>query len=175
MNTEISNKWVVLIYLVTAIVSGYYIYGATLGATFELKEQYEDQLSRSESGRDFAFELASTQKQLNKIEQVISADATLTGKMQQLLIEKLEEACKQKALKITEVPSPVSYNQAGYEIITNQVELQGDYLGLVEVIHEMEKFEKARIVSVKFHSKKNLQNNNYKLYARIYFQNIKDV
>lgn len=163
-----------MIYLITAIVSGYYIYNSTLGGTFKLKQQYEEQMSRSESGRDFSLELAATQKQLNKIEQVISADATLTGKIQQMLIEKVNRICDEKQLKITEVPSPVSYAQAGYEIITNQLEVEGDYLGLVELVHRMEnEFEQARVVSVNYYSKKNLQNNKYKLYARIYFQNIK--
>jgi hypothetical protein len=174
LNSDISNKWVVLIYLLTAIVSGYYIYGATLGGTFELKSQYEDQMSRSESGRDFSLELAAAQKQLNKIEKVISADAILTGKIQQMLIEKVNSICNANSLELTEVPAPVSYNQAGYEIITNQIEVEGDYLGLVSLINQMEsQFERARIVSVNYYSKKNLQNNKYKLYARIYFQNIK--
>ncbi|MBL4705807.1 MAG: hypothetical protein JKY54_14875 [Flavobacteriales bacterium] len=176
MNSDISNKWVVLIYLITAIVSGYYIYGATLGGTFELKGQYDEQMSRSESGRDFSLELAAAQKQLNKIEKVISADAILTGKIQQMLIEKVNGICDKSGMKLTEVPAPVSYNQAGYEIITNQLEVEGDYLGLVELVSKMEnEFERARIVSVNYYSRKNLQNNKYKLYARIYFQNIKSI
>ncbi len=174
MNRDISNKWVVLIYLITAIVSGYYIYNATLGATFELKREYEGQLQRSESGADYGLELAAVRRQLSRIEQVISADASMIGRTQQLLIEKINRICSRHNLKITNVPSPVEYTQAGYQVITNEVEVQGSYLGLVQLVDQMEKeFEQARIVSVDYYSRKNLQNNQYKLYARIYFQNIK--
>ena len=93
-----------------------------------------------------------------------------------MLIEKVNGICDKSGMKLTEVPAPVSYNQAGYEIITNQLEVEGDYLGLVELVSKMEnEFERARIVSVNYYSRKNLQNNKYKLYARIYFQNIKSI
>lgn len=139
-----------------------------------MKTEYEAQLARSESGRDFGGELIVVQQQLNSIEKIISADETLVGKLQESILEHLHALSAENRIKITEVPSPISYPQAGYDIITTQTELEGDYLGLVKLIQAMEQqFERAKIASVRFYTRKNRLNNQKKLYAKIYFQNIK--
>lgn len=163
----------VLIYLVIAIVCGYYIYGATLGGTFELKSQYEEQLARSESGRDFGLELVAVQQELNKIEKIISAEKTLKGKLQQTIIKKVNNLSVGQGIDVVEVPAPVAYPQAGYDVVTTPLEIEGGYLEMVALIHKLEEqLEEARISAVEYYTRKNAQQNNYKLYARIYFQNI---
>ncbi len=60
----------------------------------------------------------------------------------------------------------------GFEVITNQLILEGDFATLTEVVYEFEKkFEMASLVSVNYIKEKNYNKRKNKLKVQLIFQN----
>lgn len=60
----------------------------------------------------------------------------------------------------------------GFKIFSNQLELEGTYESLVQILYDCEKnFMDSRIVSAQLYSKKNYRTNTKNLFLKLIFQN----
>ncbi len=174
MNNQISNKISFVFILILVLFFGNYIFKNTLGKTLQLKQEYEELLELSNNDIDYSSLLVNVKSQSEALDQLIIDKEIHAGQIQQLLMEQIELLKKEYAVKITRVPAPHQYQQGQYTVITGVFELEGNFVDLLGVIHQLEsQFDQANLAAIRFQLKRNILYNQKKLYATIYFQNIK--
>ena len=174
MNNQISNKISFVLIVVLVLFFGNYIFKNTLGNTFKLKQEYEELLELSNNDIDYNALLVNVKAQSKELDQLIIDKEVHAGQIQQLLMEQIEQLKKEFPIKITRVPAPHQYQQGQYTVITGVFELEGSFIDLLSLIHQLEsQFDQANLASIQFELKHNLLHHQKKLYATVYFQNIK--
>ncbi len=160
--------------LVLVLFFGNYIFKNTMGKTLELKQEYEQLLALSTTDVDYSNLLININQQLTELDKLIINKSFHAGQVQQLLMEQIEHLKKEYRVKITKMPAPHQYKQGNYIVLTEVFELEGTYKELLGLINELEsKFDHANLSSVNFKLKRDFNQNKNKLYATVYFQNIK--
>jgi len=174
MNNQISNKISFVLVLILVLFFGNYIFENTIGKTLELKKEYEELLELSTSEIDYSSLLVRTNKQLEELDKLIIDENKHAGQIQQVIMEQIEDLKLQYNVSITKMPAPHQYQLGNYIVLTEVFELEGTYKNLLRLINELElKFEQANLSSLNFELKRDFTTNKNKLYATIYFQNIK--
>lgn len=174
MDKQISNKISFFIFLALLLFLGNYIFNNTLGKTFALKQEYEELLALSESEKDYTFDLQRVNEKLNAIDKMMVGKELSPGQIQQQIMKQIESLSDSFSVKIMNLPAPHQYNYLNYVVITGEFELEGNFENLLKLINFLEvNFENAILASLEFKLKKEALNNKEKLYATLYFQNIK--
>jgi len=174
MDKQISNKISFFIIAAILLLSGNYVFDNTLGATFKLKGEYEELVALSESERDYSLDLQKIESKLSSIDKMIVGKELSAGQIQQQIMEQIENLRDTFLVNITNVPAPHQYDYLNYTVITGSFELEGRYNGIVKLVHYLENnFNNAILASLHFKLKKDMLKNKEKLYATLYFQNIK--
>lgn len=174
MDKQISNKISFFIFVILLVFLGNYIFNNTLGKTFALKQEYEELLELSESEKDYTYDLQRVNEKLSAIDKMMVGKELSPGQIQQQIMKQIELLSDSFSVKIMNLPAPHQYNYLNYTVITGQFELEGDFENLLKLVNYLEiKFENAILASLEFRLKKEALNNKEKLYATLYFQNIK--
>ncbi|MCI5055088.1 MAG: hypothetical protein MRY83_03210 [Flavobacteriales bacterium] len=173
MNQNIPNIYVfILLFIITAIF-GTFMYSKTIGVTKDLLSEYDNLNSQLNENIDFEFEIKKTQKQIDAIDEVISLNKEDVGSIQNGIIQDIKDKGKQGDIAITQVPKPHMFTELQYDIVTNVIECNGDFIALVKLVDYFERnFKRAKLSSVEFEVRKNIKSKKRKLYAKLYFQNI---
>lgn len=79
----------------------------------------------------------------------------------ELLLEKVTEFCREKELLVTGFPEAQQIEENGQAIVTNQIEVQGAYKSMVELLYLLEQDQKLGVISsVRFYTVKKRENQN---------------
>ena len=169
---NISNKISFIFVSILSFICTIYVYQNTLGDSFKIKQEYEELVSVSQSETNYAEALSETSIKLKELDELIIPKTMNIGKVQQVLMEQIEKIKDTNNIHITKVPSPHQYKENKYTIITEIFELEGSFVNLLKVFNLLERnFKQARLSSLHFKLKENPKKN--KLFATVYFQNIK--
>lgn len=92
----------------------------------------------------------------------------VTSYSQENLLELLSTFCLEHDLLIKDFPEPNQYEESTYDIIANQIEVEGRFTDIVELIYDLEYIHKiGSIVSLKYQSAYNRQEKKQYLTAKI--------
>lgn len=93
---------------------------------------------------------------------------------QSRLLNYISEYSKAHKTHISLLPQNHSEDKNGYEVETNIVQFEGDYKEMLQLIYDIEQQQKiSKVVSAHFEVKEDWAAKVKKLYATVYFQNIK--
>jgi hypothetical protein len=93
---------------------------------------------------------------------------------QQELIGYISRFAEKENFKIIEIPKTTSEKNNGFQIETNILKVQGDYIGLVKLIYSIEyKDHLCKVAGVDFQKNINLKTHQEYLITTLYLQNIK--
>jgi hypothetical protein len=173
MNKQISNKITFFILIVVLSLSLYFIYGETYGNVWKVRQEYNNILELSESGKNYTFELEMMQVRLKEVNALIGEDKLSGGSIQHNLLTELQSKSEELAIKIEEVPAPHIFTMNNFLVTTGVFTLSGNYIDLLKVIAYLENdFPFASLSSCYFNVEENYFNKSSKLYLTIYLQNI---
>ena len=83
---------------------------------------------------------------------------TVTSYSQENLLELLSTFCVQQGLLIKGFPEPKTYQEADYTIVSNQIEVEGGFSDIVQLVYDLEQVHRiGSIVSLKYLSGYNRQ------------------
>jgi hypothetical protein len=124
---------------------------------------------------DYAFRSVNELKQeLQQYNQQLGYTTTTEISNQSRLLNFISEYCNTHKTRISLLPQSHSIEKNGYEIETNIVQLEGDYKEILQMIYAVEQEKKlSKVVSVNFELKQDWLAKSKKLFATVYFQNIK--
>jgi hypothetical protein len=95
----------------------------------------------------------------------------ITSYSQENLLELLSTFCLEHNLLIKGFPEPNQYEESTYDIIVNQIEVEGQFTDIVQLIYDLEYVHKiGSIVSLKYQSAYNRQAKKTIPYGKNYFK-----
>ncbi len=135
-----------------------------------------DAYSLSKSNRSALQEASSAPQQIKQFRDQLSLleeSLIQSNYNRQVLFEAVNTFCESHELKLDYFHPEQRYVHNDYEIITNKVEVEGDYKSIVELIYYLEQEQKlGHIVSTNFEKKEERRTKRKYLTAEIYIQNI---
>jgi hypothetical protein len=160
--------------IVVALLLGFITYNRTVKHTLAAMEEcnaLEQQISIATNSPEA---INNLQLQLNQMNALIGDRQEVSGDVQQQLLENISNYCKSNNMVIKKFPEAHRFKANEYTTTTHSVEVQGNFLSLLQLVYELEnEFKLARMSSARFHTKVNLKTKKKELYATIYLQNIK--
>lgn len=152
------------------------MYKLAISRTLKLRSEcarIENNLSRSSN---LPNQFDEINFQLQELQSVIGENARDGEDVRQNLLEVSSGYCQENKIKLMEIPIASITNTNGYQVLTNQVILQGDFKALLGFIHRMEhEWHIARVMSAKFHLEKDLRQHMYYLHLNVCVQNINTI
>lgn len=104
--------------------------------------------------------------------QVGMGDVQLT-EVQQQLLSLITDFGKKNAIHLRKFPAPQQMVNSGYAISTIPVKVEGPYVALIRLLHEIEFTDNlGKVVSVDFEAERNRKTKRRELNATIYLQYI---
>ena len=175
MNNQISNKITFLLLATVLIVLGWVLVSKVSAPTKQLKVQYNTLKQEVNSNIDYDAELQNVVSRIQKIDALISINSDEVGEVQGKILDELTDYQKKYGISITSFPLSHQYAEPNFIIITNTIDVQSvSYSKLMLAIEDLEtNFSNARLSASTIFSKKDLSTKKTKLYATLYFQNIK--
>ncbi len=118
-------------------------------------------------------EISSYEKKVHLLNaQVGMGDAQLTNVQQQLLAL-ITDFGKKNSIHLRKFPAPIQIQNSGYSVSTIPVVVEGPYVALVRLLHEIEFTDQlGKVVSVDFEKELNRKTKRMELNATIYLQYI---
>lgn len=113
--------------------------------------------------------LSQMQSELNLYDKIIGKQGVGPEEVQQKILDFTTTFANIKVSGMEEIHTAESN---GFNIITNQLVLEGDYNSLIEILYEFEKsFHFSNIVNISFLKEKEYKTRKNKLRVKIIFQN----
>ncbi|WP_298487853.1 hypothetical protein [uncultured Maribacter sp.] len=113
------------------------------------------------------------QKQIHLYDKLIGSQNVEAEEIQQSI---LDFATGYESIKIDKLSETHISESNGFEVITNQLTLEGNFQSLIEVIYEFEKkFKVSSIVSINFIKEKKYDQRKSRLKVQLIFQNYEKV
>ena len=165
-------------YLLVAglLILGVVVWKSAIRKTLDVRAECENLQIQLAKSQDAPAQLAFFRQRLSDLDALVGKGGAEASLAQQELLERVSDYCTEHRMTLKAFPESHEYTENEYAIVTNKVEVEGDFVDLVKLVYELEqKYTAARISSTQFYSKKNLKTKKVKLYALIYFQNIKRV
>lgn len=150
-------------------------YSLSIKKTLNLRSQCHE-LEVQISDASFASEkIAKIEGRLKSLNELIGTNITSDLDFQELLLETVTGYCSSNHIILKELPRTHSFIDQEYLVETNVIVVEGSYIKLLKLIYMLEKqFKLCKIISVKFESEEDLLSKRIRLFATIYFQNIKN-
>ena len=132
-------------------------------------------LKGSLSDNDYAYRsVEQLQIELDSYNKQLGYTTNIEASNQSRLLNYISEYCKAHKAHISLLPQNHNENKNGYEVETNIVQFEGDYKEILQLIYDIEQQQKiSKVVSANFEVKEDWAAKVKKLYATVYFQNIK--
>lgn len=145
-------------------------YKKTFKHTIQAKKELslvEKKLSNNENSLSALYNLKNEISNLNK---TIGGQTKNPEQVQQKLLDFISR--NDHDVNIVSIEDVHLFSDNEFLIYTNQIELEGTYSSLINVLYEIEKeFRNSRVASVQLYSKKNYRTNTKNLFLKIIFQN----
>ena len=162
--------------VVITIFMCFIIYQRSIKKTLLLVDDCHKMEQQITSAKASSGMIGQLQREIKHYDQLIGDAEKSSNEIQQDLMDSISNYCKRNNMIITEIPEAHSYSENSYMSITNQVNIEGDFVNLLKLTYNLEQqFSGAKPLSVKYYSRKNTRTKKTKLYATIYFQNIKKI
>ena len=141
--------------------------------SFKLTKHAYEQVQQLENKLDYVHastvDSKVTYKQLNFYDKIIGKQGVTPEEIQQQILDFTTGFTAINVFNLEEIHLAESN---GFDIISNQLILEGDYNSLLEIVYEFEKkFKFSNIVSVSFTKEKEYRTRKSKLRVKIIFQN----
>lgn len=145
-------------------------YKKTLRHTLASKQQLNIVEQRLEGVNDAYNDLANLRENVKILDNIIGGNNSEPQLVQRQLLNFItKQNFKANIVGIKDVHK---YRNDEFTIYTNQIEIQGSYNDLLNLLYMCEKnFKDSRILSAKFYTKKNYTTRKEKLYLNIILQN----
>ncbi len=144
------------------------IIGVSIQPTLRARAQHQlmqGQISRAASASQ---ELKSLQAQITQLNAL-----SIAPYKRELLLEKLTGFCRDKGLLVTAFPQAERLQQDESTVITHQIEVQGDYEAMVQLVYLLEQEDRLGTVSsLQFFKHKSRENRKTYLRANIVLRNL---
>jgi len=173
MLNKLTYRKKIYLLLTGFVVFLFIAYSLSIKSTFELASQcsvYEEQL---EFVKDAPLKIAALQKEIDIKEQILGR-SNAGDEFQENLLKQITGFCQKNQLILREYPQVHNYIQQEYNIETNEIVIEGQFIKLLKLLYALEQeYKLGKVVSAKFMSKKDFKTNQMKLTLTIYVQNIK--
>lgn len=141
-------------------------YKHMFAARTELKN-VEQKLSNTNNSYN---ELFSLKNEIQILDDLIGGHSVDPEGVQQKILDFISNT--KLNVNIISIEDVHLFSDSEFLIYSNQVELEGSYTNLINLLYETEKnFKNSRVVSSKFYSKKKYNTNKQKLFLKIILQN----
>lgn len=161
------NYGLLLIFILLAMVSYKRSFILSISVMKEIKQQKSQMLDTKNTTKKIellALEIKQINHNLGKTDQ--SSD-----KVQQALLHAISSFPRSYGLTIETINNTHLFSSVDYKILTNEVLIEGNFVGLTRAIHKLEKeFEYARIINTDIFKTKEYGEKKSKIYAKILFQ-----
>lgn len=142
-------------------------------ATLMLREECNKVEQQLVQAKQASYALKGLHDELEEIEGFIGKSSESATVVQQQLLEHVSTYCRENKLHLKEFPAPESQEASDYLVSTNRFEVEGSFLPLLQLAHELEtEFPSARLASVQYHSKLDRKTKKTHLYATYALQNV---
>lgn len=174
MIQRLSHKHRFYLLLTGALVFLLISWKLAIKKTVVLKNQVktiQEQLLAAENAPQ---KIATYTSKLQLVESKIGNSISLDKNINQALLEKVSDYCKQNNIKFYELPKAHTINDGPFIIETNKVVLEGNYIKLLKLLYQLETEKRyGKIISAGFESIKDLRTSRTQLYLTVYLQNIR--
>lgn len=156
---------VILIFVLLGLATYKKTYKQLFSANTELRH-VEQKLSTAQGSYDQVIYLKN---ELNYLDAIIGGNNKAEDVQQQLLDFIIKSNIEVNVITISDVHI---FEENEFNIVTNQIELSGNYEDLVSLLYKIEKeFNNSRVSNIEFYSKKNYRTNTKKLFLKITLHN----
>ncbi len=146
------------------------VYNASIRRTVKAAKTNGQLKSKIERAATAPSQIADLQNKLNSFQQT-----AIQPYNREALLEAVTTFCRKKELLVKTFPEANSYQQENDQIITNEIEVEGNYTSIVELVYLLEQQEKlGSLSSLDFYKYKDRRLRKNTLRAKIVLRNLKD-
>lgn len=159
--------------LVLTIVFGFLVWNKAIKGTLTLMDDCERLEEQLELAGDAPNQLQLLEGRLASVNNIVGNEGTVHEAHQRLL-EQVSGFCALNELHVKHFPEPITFKAQGFSLVTGVAEVEGRFHELIQLLNELEQSpEGFKVASVRFFSERHPRTKKLNLYARIYFQNIR--
>lgn len=147
------------------------VYSFAISNTLELRRECMGLRQQLDSASSAPSRLAALKQEFQQIETATNSNDTSTI-LHDRLLGIVANYCQQHNSVLRDFASPVCYRQQEWLIETHPIVVEGTFLNLLKLVHQLEQEKVGKIISVDFHSRRDNKTQTLSLTATIYVQNI---
>lgn len=142
----------------------------TLAAKKELNH-VEEKLSSIENSFS---EIYNLKNEINYLDNIIGGHTLNPEQVQQKAFDFVTKS--EFEVNIVSIEDVHLFSNEDFLVYSNQIELEGSYNSLINLLYDIEKnFKNSRVVNTQFYSRKNYRTNTKKLFLKIILQNYEKI
>lgn len=148
------------------------VYAFAVSNTLEVKLQCERQQLQLDSAKGAPDKLLQLKSELARFTLLAGEQNDTLRDMHEQLLNFVTVFCNDHDLQLREFAQPVRYAQQEWTVETHPFTVEGNYIGIVQLIRALELSSVGRVVSVDFFTKIDNKTKSKSLLATVYIQNI---
>jgi len=162
-----------------AVIGGFILlslasYKKTYKQVFSAKSELQNVEKKLASNNTSQSEIYNLENDIAKLDNIIGGHTSNPTHVQQLIFDFVSNSMP--SVNLISMDDVHMYSNDEFLIYTNQLELEGSYKDLMQLLYDVERnFTSSRVVSNVIYSKKNYRTNATKLYLKIILQNYEKV
>jgi hypothetical protein len=159
--------------LIGAFVFAVLAYVTTISNTIKLYKDNTSMVAKIGKAENAPKGIAEMRKSLEGLNDKLNHYLIDTTKDQEHTLEIVSEFCTKKNLIVKELPQRKITSEKDFTIITSTLKTEGNYINLLQLLYELEHFQKlGRVSSVSWKSSIDTKTKRTILIMSIYLQNI---
>jgi hypothetical protein len=139
--------------------------------TFALRSHCLVLQAKLDSAAGAPEQLASLRAELHALE-AITGNSDSANSLHCHLLDVVTRYCEENQLILRDFASPVRYPANDWIVETHPITVEGGYIPLLKLVHQLEQEKNGKVVSVDFHSKRDNKTEALSLLVTIYVQTI---
>lgn len=149
-------------------------YKKTYKQVFSAKKELNEVKNNLESASEAYGTIYNLKNDIVILDDVIGGHTSNPTQVQQMIFDFVSNS--EPLVNLVSLDDPHVYKNNEFVVYTNQVELEGSYKDLMQLLYSVERdFKSSRVVSNSLYTKRNYTNNTTKLYLKIILQNYEKV
>jgi len=158
------------------LILGWVSWKFAIGDTVQVASEAHTLRQRIEQAENASARIAQLKQQLQEVDQHFGAAEQSSTNIPEEMYDYVSRYCKLNELRMQAYPTPHQFTDQTHLIETELVTVEGDYIGLVQLLNELEnEFGKARVAAVNFYAEEDRKTKKTRLYADFYLQTIRKV
>ena len=145
------------------------VYTFALRNTISARSECRTLQAKLDSSADAPQRLLQLKEELRELETITSDSGS---SVHEQLLSVVTNYCEQHQLTLRDFAAPVRYHSEAWTVETHPVTVEGNYISLLQLVHRLEQEKNGKVVSVDFHSKRDIKTQSLALLVTIYVQNI---